>query len=121
MNIAENIKRIREDNGFMQKQVYNEIGLKAAHYNKLEKGLIEPSVDILDKLAHFYGVTMDDIARYRNSTPKEVTLEDKTSAEQLRLIAELEEKDKTIVFGMIETMLTKKKFKDFFQQNIATL
>ncbi len=26
-----------------------------------------------------------------------------------------------IVFGMIETMLTKKKFKDFFQKNIAAL
>ena len=36
-------------------------------------------------------------------------------------IAELDEKDKSIVFGMIETMLTKKKFKDFFNNNIAAL
>jgi hypothetical protein len=35
------------------------------------------------------------------------------------LIAELDEKDNSIVFGMIETMLTKKKFKDFFNNNIA--
>ncbi len=37
------------------------------------------------------------------------------------LIAELDEKDKTIVFGMIETMLTKKKFKDFFNKYVAML
>jgi hypothetical protein len=43
------------------------------------------------------------------SVPKEITLEDKTTTEQMRLIAELDEKDKSIVFGMIETMLTKKK------------
>ena len=55
------------------------------------------------------------------NVPKEVTLEDKTTSEQMRLIAELDEKDKNIVFGMIETMLTKKKFKDFFQKNIAAL
>ena len=29
----------------MQKEVYNEIGLKPAHYNNLEKGLVEPSID----------------------------------------------------------------------------
>lgn len=53
--------------------------------------------------------------------PNEITLEDKTTNEQIRLIAELDEKDKSIVFGMIETMLTKKKFKDFFHKNIAAL
>ena len=51
--------------------------------------------------------------------PTEITLEDKTANEQVRLIAELDEKDKSIIFGMIETMLTKKKFKDFFQKNVA--
>jgi hypothetical protein len=45
----------------------------------------------------------------------------KTANEYVRLIAELYEKDKTIVFGMIETMLTKKKFKDFFNKNVAML
>jgi hypothetical protein len=37
------------------------------------------------------------------------------------LVAELDEKDKSIIFGMIETMLTKKKFKDFFNKNAAML
>ena len=37
----------------------------------------------------------------------------------MRLIQELDEKDKSIVFSMIDIMLTKKKFKDFFQKNVA--
>ena len=41
MSIADNIKKLREDKGLMQKEVYNEFGLKPAHYNKLEKALIE--------------------------------------------------------------------------------
>ena len=56
-----------------------------------------------------------------SEVPQEITLEEKTVNEQVRLIAELDEKDKTIVFGMIETMLTKKKFKDFFNKNVAML
>jgi hypothetical protein len=53
--------------------------------------------------------------------PQEITIEDKTTSEQVRLIAELDEKDKSIIFGLIETMLTKKKFKDFFNKNVAML
>ena len=36
-----------------------------------------------------------------------------------RLVSELDEKHKSIILGMIETMLTKKKFKDFFNKNAA--
>ncbi len=76
MSIADNIKKLREDKGLLQKEVYNEIGLKPAHYNKLEKALVEPSLDILEKLASFYGLTIDEIMHYSNATPKAITVED---------------------------------------------
>ncbi|MEB2779596.1 hypothetical protein U3A58_04260 [Algoriphagus sp. C2-6-M1] len=36
--------------------------------------------------------------------------------EQLKLIAELESEEKNLAFKMINTFMTKKKFKDFFQK-----
>jgi len=54
--------------------------------------------------------------RYRG-----VSVEDKTTLEQVRLIQELDDEDKNVIYRMIDTMLTKKKFKDFFNKNIATL
>ena len=119
MSLAENIKKIREDKNLMQKEVYNEIGLKPAHYNKLEKGLVEPSVEILDKLATYYGLTLDEIVHYANATPKPVTMEDKTASEQVKLMAQLNEKDRGIVMNIIDTMLTKQRFQSFFEQNLA--
>ncbi len=121
MKLAENIKRLREDKGFLQKQVAAEIGLKPAHYNKLEKGIVEPSVEILDKLANMYGLTIDQIVHPESNIPKEITIEDKGLLEQVKLIQELEEKDRNTVFNIIDTMLTKAKFKDFFNKNIAAL
>jgi len=118
MSIAENIKKIREDKALMQKEVYTEIGLKPAHYNKLEKGLIEPSVDILDRLSAFYSITIDDIVHYSKAAPAAVTVEDKTTAEQMRLIAQLNDKDKSTIMNIIDTMLTKQRFQTFFEQNI---
>jgi transcriptional regulator with XRE-family HTH domain len=119
ISLADNIKKLRDDKGLMQKEVAAEIGLKPAHYNKLEKGLIEPSVEVLDKLAAFYGVTIDEIVHLSIVIPKTVTMEDKSSAEQLRLITQLNEKDKGVVMNIIDTMLTKQKFQEFFQQNLV--
>lgn len=118
MSLAGNIKKLREDKGLMQKEVAAEIGLKPAHYNKIEKELVDPSIDILDKLATYYGLTIDEIVHYKKGTPQAVSLEDKSSAEQLRLMAKLNEKDKNVVMAIIDSMLTKQKFQDFFQQNI---
>jgi hypothetical protein len=41
--------------------------------------------------------------------------------EQINLINQLDDEDKQAVFKIIDTMLTKKKFKDFFQKNVAVL
>jgi len=121
MSLANNIKQLREQKGMLQKQVASEIGLGISHYNKIENGQREASVKILEKLAKLYGTTIDQIVHLEGELPEEVVIEDKTTLEQMRLVAELDEKDKSIIFGMIETMLTKKKFKDFFNKNAAML
>jgi hypothetical protein len=46
---------------------------------------------------------------------------DKSTTEQMKLIQELDEDDKQTIFRLIDKMLTNKKFKDFFQKNIAAL
>jgi transcriptional regulator with XRE-family HTH domain len=121
MNLGQNIKSLREQKGLLQKQVATEVGLGISHYNKIENGQREASVEMLDNLAKFYGISIDKIVHPDNEVPTEVVIEDKTTMEQLRLIQELEEKDKTIIFSMLDTMLTKKKFKDFFAKNVAML
>jgi hypothetical protein len=46
---------------------------------------------------------------------------DKIVNEKMRLIDQLDEDDKLALYRMIDCMLTKNKFKDFFNQNIAFL
>ena len=74
-----------------------------------------------DNMSARAGVSVDDILNPDKELPKEVTVEDKTTMEQLRLIQQLDDDDKHVIFKMIDTMLTKKKFKDFFQKNVAAL
>lgn len=120
MSVANNIKRLREEKGLLQKVIAQEVGLGISHYSKIENGQREASVEFLDKLSAFYGMSIDQIVHMDKGIPKEITIEDKTASEQVRLIAQLNEKDKSTVMNIIDTMLTKQKFQTFFQQNLQT-
>ena len=121
MNIAENIKSIREEKNLKQIEVATYVNVDKSAYSKIEKGTRAVSVEELYKMAQLFNITTDDILNYDGKIPKEVVIEDKSLMEQVKLIAELEEEEKNMVFKMIDTFLTKKKFKDFFNKNIATL
>jgi transcriptional regulator with XRE-family HTH domain len=92
-----------------------------SNYSKIEIGQREISVAALDKIAAYFNITLDELVHLGEDIPKEVSIEDKTTVEQIKLIQELDQEEKNMVFKMIETFLTKKKFKDFFNKNIAAL
>jgi transcriptional regulator with XRE-family HTH domain len=121
MNLADNIKVIREKQGLLQKEVALHIGVDKSTYSKIEKGLREVTVAELQKLTKLFNLNADNIINYDGKIPTEVVIEDKTAVEQMRLIQQLEEDDKQTIFKLIDKMLTNKKFKDFFAKNVATL
>lgn len=121
MSLGITIRKIREQKGFLQKQVAAELDIGHTNYNKLENGNREPSVKELQQLARLFDLTIDQILNFEGEVPTEITVEDKPGFEQIKLINELDEEDRVTVFKIIDTMLTKKKFKDFFQKNIASL
>jgi transcriptional regulator with XRE-family HTH domain len=121
MHVGENIKKLREDKEMLQKQVASAVGVHPSNYSKIEKGEREPSIEVLDGLSKLFGVTIDQIIHLDENLPKEIVVEDKTTTEQIKLIQQLDEDDKKAIFRIISTMVTKNKFKDFFQKNVAAL
>jgi transcriptional regulator with XRE-family HTH domain len=121
MSIGKIIKKIREQKGMLQKQVAAELNIGTTNYNKMENGNREPSVKELQKLASLFDMTVDQILNFDGDLPSEISLDDKSEMEQLKLIQQLEEDDKQTIFRLIEKMLTNKKFKEFFQKNVAAL
>jgi len=66
-------------------------------------------------------VTIDELVYMNEQVPKEVTIVDKSVSERINLIQQLEQEDKQALFRIIDSMLTKTKFKDFFDKNMASL
>ncbi|NLZ45929.1 MAG: helix-turn-helix transcriptional regulator [Clostridiales bacterium] len=53
------IKYLRKERGLNQQQVANELSVTQATVSKLENGQIEPSINILRKIAMFFNVSCD--------------------------------------------------------------
>src|SRR5690606_4381897 len=119
MDLAQNLKALREQKGLLQKEVANAVDVHPSNYSKMEKGERDVSIEVADKLAKFYGVTLDELVHMNGKVPDEITIVDKSTNERLKLIAQLDEEDKNAIFRIIDGMLTKSKFKDFFNKNVA--
>ncbi len=119
MSIGKNIKKLREQKGFLQKEVSSKLGIGYTNYNKIETEVREPSVKELQKIATLYNVSVDQIINLDGEIPKDIFIENEPMVEQLNLLQQLDKEDKSTVFKIIDTMLTKKKFKDFFQQQLT--
>lgn len=121
MDLHNKIKSIREDKTLKQIEVAEYIGVDKSAYSKIEKGLRSVTVDELHKMSQLFNMTIDQIIHFEGNYPKEVTIEDKNTIEQMQLLQQLDEEDKQTIFKLVDKMLTNKKFKDFFSKNIQLL
>ena len=55
----ENIRNLRIDGGYTQKQIAEYLNIKQNTYSQYEIGVLNYPVDVLVKLADFYGVSVD--------------------------------------------------------------
>lgn len=53
------IRSIREDKDLMQKNLANYLGCTQQTYSRYETGELEPSLVVMEKLAVFYGTSID--------------------------------------------------------------
>jgi plasmid maintenance system antidote protein VapI len=92
-------------------------------YSKMENNQQEIPVDCLIQIAKNFGMSVDDVIYFdeKNGLPNEISLNDKATLEQLQLINELDIEEKNILLKLIETFVSKKRFKDYLQKNIDTL
>ena len=58
-----NLRGIRQEKGYTQKEVADALNLQTVTYNRYETGARDIPVTILTDLADFYGVTVDDLVR----------------------------------------------------------
>lgn len=61
--IANNLKYLRKTKGLTQQQFADAMEIKRASVGAYEEGRAEPRYELLDKIATFYGLTMDELVK----------------------------------------------------------
>jgi len=116
-NIGEAIKKARENKRFSQKELAAAIEVDPTQYNRIELGKSIPTLKTIAKLAKALDVTIDSLISGEQDF-QEVEIKDKSLFDKVRLIDALPDDEKNIVIKVIDLALSKKKFKDFFQQQL---
>jgi len=64
IRIGENIKRLRKAKNVTQEQIAEVLGISVTAVSKWERGETYPDITLLFPLAHYFGVTLDELMGY---------------------------------------------------------
>jgi len=111
MDIAKKIKTIREAKGMTAKEVISAVGMGAPMYSRIENGVNEPSLSTLEKIAKALGVKLSDFFE-NDDTLADINSYDASLMEKIKLVEQLNDDEKKIVFSLVDALVGKKKLKD---------
>ena len=118
MRIAKISKSISEHKDLMQQEVSAHLAICNNNYNILKNGNKDLAFYELQKFSILFNMNTHEILNYRNIVPTAIKVLGKLDCEKLHLRHQLQAADKTTDYKIIDTILTKQKFQNFFEQNL---
>ena len=103
----ERLKMLRSARGVLQKDIAALLGIDRTTYVKYEKGVSEPSIETLLKLADYFGVSVDFLlGREDEDTKKEIAAlsDDDLNLEIIKLLSELSPEKQEIAVKILQTL-----------------
>ncbi|TXI32304.1 MAG: XRE family transcriptional regulator [Niabella sp.] len=111
MDLGSSIKKIREAKGMSQKEVALACKIDNSNYSKIENNKTDPAFSSVVKIAKALGVPLYDLFK-ADEVFTDVNSFDKTLMEKIALIEQLDKKEKTAFYAVLDAFLGKKKMKD---------
>jgi len=106
MELHEKIKMLRKERGLTQSQVADKIGQERSTIACYENGSRKPAVDVLEKLAHLYGVTLD---YFSNKSDSDIMLQLLAQSSEFFRSVGISEADKDAVYMDIMALYLESK------------
>jgi transcriptional regulator with XRE-family HTH domain len=108
MKISDKLKSLRQEKGWSQAQLAKKVAMKPQNISRYERGVFAPSVDALVKFAKAFGVTIDYLMD-DSEKQAEYSFKDKQLLEYFLKVDKLNEEDRNLIKGVIESVLAKSK------------
>ncbi len=109
MDLGLRIKQLRTLRKLSQKEVALDIGINQGQYSRIESGKVEPTLASLRKIAEALEVSISELLSEEQDLNKEINV---PLLEKVKLIEQLEDKEKDSILTIIDMAIAKKRFKD---------
>lgn len=77
MSLSTQLKKLREDKGLSVSKVIEDLGMTESRFRSYETGSRQPTIEILNQLADYYGVSVDTLlGRAFDNVPQIQELDD---------------------------------------------
>jgi transcriptional regulator with XRE-family HTH domain len=119
VTLGEKIKHARRQRKLTQVGLAEFVGINSNHLSRLERGIFQPSAEVLRALAGALEVSVDYLLSQGEEGPTEVHVADKSLVERIRLIEQLEPADRDALMRVIDSMLSKEKMKRFLENELV--
>jgi transcriptional regulator with XRE-family HTH domain len=102
-NFNERLSQLQNEKNFLKKDIAKSIGVTYRHYQRYENGEAEPTLNVIIKLANYFGVSIDYLVG-RIQKDYLTLLEEAEDEYLLALALEREKNGSGIVYSLDEVM-----------------
>jgi transcriptional regulator with XRE-family HTH domain len=111
MSIGDKIKQLRQERGWSQAQLANQLKIHQKQISGYERNLHEPKTDVVAKIARLFNITMDYLVLDERDNLPAVKIGDRELLQRLEEIDRLPEHDKGTIKEIIDAFILKNQFK----------
>ena len=104
--LGDRIKSLRKEKGLSQAELGQMVGLSYAQIGRYETKGMQPSAEVLNKLADILGVSSDFLLNGSAEEKAHNHLKDKVLIQQFREIESMEDEDKNFVKRFLDAFIT---------------
>ena len=102
------IKKLRTERNLAQKDLAEKLNVEAYTVSDWEQGRCEPSIDMLIKIADYFGVTIDYLVNHKVNS-YDYTKFSLAQLELINYIKNLNDKEVTRILGYVDAIADNKK------------
>ena len=107
MELGVKIKKLRKEKKLTQGELAEKIGISGNHLSRLERGVFQPSIEVVKRLALVLDTQVDGLLSGEDETSPAVSIKNRELTDRVRMIDQLEPEDQQAIMRVIDSMLTK--------------
>ena len=116
MSFGERIRELRLHQEFLQSDIAKQLGITQSQYSKIERGAVEPSMDVIRGLARIFNVSADYLLEIETALDYEPTFDLKQLLLHGRITMEgkfLSREERDAIYDMVRIFIRFQKKKEY--------